>query len=159
MPLCLSGNRSVSVGEGRILLHPIRLPKDRVSRGSELAGRDGQQDHTQKNWRNKADVGGSWKWKAKGSVAQSCPTLCNPMDQGLLPIQFSRQEYWVGIHSFSRGSSHPGIEPASPASQAGSLLSEPPGKPRKIMAGGGGGVGWCHQINIWKFVTCYRLSP
>ena len=112
MPLCLSGNRSVSVGEGRILLHPIRLPKDRVSRGSELAGRDGQQDHTQKNWRNKADVGGSWKWKAKGSVAQSCPTLCNPMDQGLLPIQFSRQENWVGIHSFSRGSSHPGIEPA-----------------------------------------------
>ena len=75
MPLCLSGNRSVSAGEGRPLLHPIRPPKDRVSRGSELAGRDGQQDHAQNNWRNKADVGGSWKWKAKGSVAQSCPTL------------------------------------------------------------------------------------
>ena len=30
----------------------------------------------------------------------------------------------------SRGSSHPGIEPRSPALQADSLLSEPPGKPR-----------------------------
>ena len=30
---------------------------------------------------------------------------------------------------FSRGLLNPGIEPGSPASQADSLLSEPPGKP------------------------------
>ena len=34
---------------------------------------------------------------------------------------------WVAI-PFSRGSSNPGIEPGSPALQADSLLSEPPGK-------------------------------
>jgi len=40
---------------------------------------------------------------------------------------------WVAI-SFSRGSSYPGIKPASPASQADSLPYEPPGK-SKIKAG------------------------
>ena len=35
---------------------------------------------------------------------------------------------WVAI-SFSRGSSHPGIESGSPALQADALPSEPPGKP------------------------------
>ena len=31
-------------------------------------------------------------------VAQSCPTLCDPMDQGVsLSIEFSRQEYWRGL--------------------------------------------------------------
>ena len=32
--------------------------------------------------------------------AQSCPTLCNPIDcshQSLLSIEFSRQEYWCGL--------------------------------------------------------------
>ena len=36
------------------------------------------------------------------SVAKSCLTLCNPMDyiarQVLLPMEFSRQEYWSGSH-------------------------------------------------------------
>jgi len=35
---------------------------------------------------------------------------------------------WVAI-SFSRGFFDPGIEPGSPALQADTLLSEPPGKP------------------------------
>ena len=30
-------------------------------------------------------------------VAQSCPTLCNPMDRLLCPWGFSRQEYWSGL--------------------------------------------------------------
>ena len=34
-------------------------------------------------------------------VAQSCPTLCNPMDcvahQVPLSMEFSRQEYWSGL--------------------------------------------------------------
>ena len=41
---------------------------------------------------------------------------------------FSRQEYWSGLLFPSQGDLHdPGIEPQSPALQADSLLSEPPG--------------------------------
>ena len=43
---------------------------------------------------------------------------------------FSRQEYWNGLPFPSSGDlPNPGIEPASPALHADSLLSEPPGKP------------------------------
>jgi len=43
---------------------------------------------------------------------------------------FSRQEYWSGLPCPPLGDLlHPGIEPRSPALQADSLLSEPPGKP------------------------------
>ena len=68
-------------------------------------------------------------------VAQSCPTLCNPMDcsppgsfvHGILQARilecvanfFSRRE---------KISPDPGIESRSPALQAYSLLSEPPRK-------------------------------
>ena len=48
---------------------------------------------------------------------------------------FSRQEYWSGLPFPSPGDlPHPGIEPRSPALQADTLTSEPPGKPpvRKI---------------------------
>ena len=42
---------------------------------------------------------------------------------------FSRQEYWSGLPFPSPGDlPDPGIEPASPAFQAGPLPSEPPGK-------------------------------
>ena len=42
---------------------------------------------------------------------------------------FSTQEYWSGLPFPSPGDlPHPGIEPGSPALQADSLLSEPPGK-------------------------------
>jgi len=42
---------------------------------------------------------------------------------------FSRQEYWSGLPFPSPGGlSNPGIKPESPALQADSLLSEPPGK-------------------------------
>ena len=68
-----------------------------------------------------------------GEVAQSCPTLCDPVDcspQGSSVhgiFQASILE-WVAI-SFSRGSSRPGIEPRSPTLEADALTSEPPGKP------------------------------
>ena len=43
---------------------------------------------------------------------------------------FSRQEYWRGLPFPSPGDlPDPGIEPRSPALQADSLSSEPPGKP------------------------------
>ena len=60
-------------------------------------------------------------------VSQSCPTLCNPMD---LSMEFSRQEYWSGLPFPSpRDLPNPGIELGSPALQADSLPTEPPGKP------------------------------
>ena len=68
-------------------------------------------------------------------VAQSCPTLCNPMDvdcQVPLCMGFSRQEHWSGLPYFSpRDLPDPGIKPASltsPALKADSLPSEPVGK-------------------------------
>ena len=66
-------------------------------------------------------------------VAQSCPTLfdpvdCSPPGSSVHGILQGRILESVAI-SFSRGSSDPGIEPGSPASQADALPSEPPGKP------------------------------
>ena len=64
-------------------------------------------------------------------VAQSCPALYYPKDcglPGLLCPGFSRQEYWSGLPFSSPGDlPEPGIEPGSPALQADSLPSEPPG--------------------------------
>ena len=45
-------------------------------------------------------------------------------------LGFSRQEYWSGLPFLSPGDlPDPGIEPRSPALQADTLTSEPPGKP------------------------------
>ena len=65
-------------------------------------------------------------------VAESCPTLCDPMDcsppaSSVHGILQARILEWVAMPS-SRGSSRPRDEPASPALQADSLLSEPRGK-------------------------------
>ena len=62
-------------------------------------------------------------------VAHHIPTLCNPMNcsqsaSSVHGILMERILEWVAI-PFSRGSSQPH---ASPAFQADSLLSEPPGK-------------------------------
>ena len=47
-----------------------------------------------------------------------------------LSMKFSVQEYWNGLPFPSPGDiPDPGTEPASPALQADSLPSEPPGKP------------------------------
>ena len=79
-----------------------------------------------------------WKW-SESEVAQSCPTLCDPIDssppltvaqQAPLSMGFSRQEYWSGLPFPSPGDlSDPGIEPQSPTLQTDALTSEPPGKP------------------------------
>ena len=70
-------------------------------------------------------------------VTQLCPTLLWP--HGLQPakahlcIEFTRQEYWSGLPFPSAGNlPDPGIEPESPALQADSSLSEPPGKPKGL---------------------------
>ena len=53
--------------------------------------------------------------------------------QAPLSTGFSWQEYWSGLPFFSPGDlPDPGIEPRSPALQADSLPSEPPGKPKVL---------------------------
>ena len=66
-------------------------------------------------------------------VTQSCLTLCDPMNRSLPGssvhgILQARILVCIAM-AFSRGSSRPGTEPGSPALQADSLPSEPPGKP------------------------------
>ena len=46
------------------------------------------------------------EWKVKMKVAQSCPTLCNPMDYTVHGILQARILEWVAF-VFSRGSSQP----------------------------------------------------
>ena len=67
---------------------------------------------------------------SESEVIQSCPTLCDPMDCSLPgSMGFSRQEYWSGLPFPPPGDfPDPGIEPWSPAFQADTLTSEPPGK-------------------------------
>ena len=67
-------------------------------------------------------------------VAQSCLTLCNPMDcscKASVPMELSMQESWSRLPFPPPGDlSDPGIEPRSPALQADSLPSEPLGNPQ-----------------------------
>ena len=68
-------------------------------------------------------------------VTQSCLTLCNPMDcsppGSSVHGDSPGKNTGVGCHALLQGNlSNPGIEPRSPALQAYSLPSEPPGKPR-----------------------------
>ena len=66
------------------------------------------------------------------SVAQSCLTLCDPMNcspPGFSVHGLSRQEYWSGLPFPSPGDlPDPGIEPGSPTLEADALTSEPKAK-------------------------------
>ena len=64
----------------------------------------------------------------KVKVAQSYPTLCNPMDYTVHGIVQARILEWVAF-PFSSRSSWPGIEPGSPALQVDSLPTELSEKP------------------------------
>ena len=69
------------------------------------------------------------------SVCVSCSVMSNSLQphgarQAPLSMGFFRQEYWSGLPFPSPGDlPNQGIELRCPASQADSLLSEPPGKP------------------------------
>ena len=73
----------------------------------------------------------------------SCSVMSDSLrPHGLQPTRFlcpwgsSRQEHWSGFPCLSPGDlPNPGIKPRSPALQAGSLLSEPPGKPKNTGVG------------------------
>ena len=71
--------------------------------------------------------------ESESEVAQSCPTLCDPVDSSLHQappsMGFSRQEYWSGLPLLSPGNlPNPGIKPAFPALEANSLTTGPLGK-------------------------------
>ena len=79
-------------------------------------------------------------WRIPWTVARWAP----------LSVGFSRQEYWSGLPIPSpKDFPNPGIEPRSPALQAYSLPSEPPGKPlfdvRKIKS-------WSINLSVPTFV-------
>ena len=68
-------------------------------------------------------------------LLESCPPLCNPMNyvacQASQTMEVSRQEYWSRLPCPSSGDlPDPGIKPRSPALEAYSSPSEPPGKPQ-----------------------------
>ena len=101
----------------------------------EEAGHQG----TSERWRSPAHDGPAGAGElprkhpeeSESEGAQWCPALCDPMDcspQGSLSMGFSRQEYWSGLPFPSPGDlPNPGIHFGSPALQADTLPSEPPG--------------------------------
>ena len=62
-------------------------------------------------------------------MSDSSVSLWTVARQATLSIGFYRQEYWSELpFPFPGDLPYPGIEPESPALQADSLLSEPPGR-------------------------------
>ena len=71
-------------------------------------------------------------WLPIALIVKNESVSCSVVSDCLQPLsmEFSRQEYWSGLPFPSpAGLPDPEIEPRSPALQADSLLSEPPGKP------------------------------
>ena len=75
------------------------------------------------------EPGRLWSMKVKSlSRVQLFATTWIVARQASLSLRFSRQEYWSGLPFPSSGDlPNPGFEPESPALQADSLSSEPPG--------------------------------
>ena len=72
--------------------------------------------------------------EGKVKVAQSCPTLCDPMDytvHGTLQARILERV----AYPFSRGSSQPRDQTMSPTLQVDSLPAEPQGKPKNTGEG------------------------
>ena len=67
-------------------------------------------------------------FKAKVKAAQSCPTLCDPMDYTVHGILQARILEWVAV-PFSRVSSQP-RDPTQVSCSAETSPAEPPGKPK-----------------------------
>ena len=86
-----------------------------------------------------------------------------PMDYIVHGILQAKILQWVAF-PFSRGSSHPGIEPRSPTLQADSLPAEPPGKPKNTVVGSLSLLQWIFptQESNWGLLHCrqilYQLS-
>ena len=100
-------------------------------------------------------------------LAQSCPTLCDPVDcspagSSVHGILQARILEWVAI-SISRDLPNPGIKPGSPALQADALSSEPAGKPYNPTDVGnlisGSSFFPTSSLNIWKLLVHILLKP
>ena len=77
------------------------------------------------------------KLNVKMKVKVSYPTLCDPMDcsppgSSVHGSSHAKTLEWVAINS-PGDRPHQEIEPRSPALQADSLPSEPPGKPKYML--------------------------
>ena len=82
-----------------------------------------------------------WMWKSLSHV-QLFATPWGVARQAPLSMGFFRQEYWSGLSCPPPGElPDPGIEPRSPALQADSLPSEPPGS-------------WKNTMTTSKWVPC-----
>ena len=84
----------------------------------------------------------------KVKVAQSCLTLCNPMDyivHGILPSPGDLP--------------NPGTEPRSPSFQADSLPAEPQGKPKNTGVGSLSFLQWIFstQESNWGLLHCRQI--
>ena len=79
-------------------------------------------------------------------VAESCATLCDPVDcspPGSSVHRISKKEYWRGLPFPSPGDlSEPGIEPKSPALAGGFFTTQSLGKPRDV---------WLRESKWWSF--------
>ena len=86
-----------------------------------------------------SDPGIAFNWHVSQSVCVSHSVVSDSLQpHGLQPtrllcLEFSRQEYWRGqSFPFPADLPDPEIQPRTPALQADSLPSEPPGKPPSI---------------------------
>ena len=85
-------------------------------------------------------------------------TLWTVAHQAHLSMEFSRQEYWSGLAFPSPGDlPDSGIKPGSPALQADSLPSEPPGKPKFSVSSPLSHIPYLHQAHFQPLVWI-RLS-
>ena len=73
----------------------------------------------------------SLAWLSCHLVAQSCPSLCDPMDWWALALEaplsmgFHRQEYWTGLPFPPAGDLlDPGVKPRSPVLAGGFFTAE-----------------------------------
>ena len=81
-------------------------------------------------------------------MSDSCVTPWTVACQAPLSMEFSRKEYWSGLPFPSPWDlPNPGIKSGSPALQADSLPSEPPGKPNKKQT-----ISNC-LLNEWNHLT------
>ena len=96
-------------------------------------------------------------------VSRLCPVLCDLMDQfARVPCSWGyfRQEYWSWLPCPPPGDlPYPGIKPRSPALQADSLPSKPPGKPKNIRVSSLSLLqgNFPTQELIWSLLHCRRI--
>ena len=69
-----------------------------------------------------------WSNESESEVAQSCPTLCDPMDCSLPGSSVHGIFQAIVLEWIAISFSNPGFKPGSSALQTDALLSEPPGK-------------------------------